>query len=549
MNEYLALQTPPVTKPAISPGVSRVLLRACACGQHDSSGECEECKRKRQGMLQRSPANTAPISEIPPIVHEVLRSPGQPLDAQTRAFMEPRFGHDFSNLVHTDAKSNAQTMTAISVSSSKQGFSFTPFSLTSRRFQADPELVLENHAPQSLPISTLAWTNRGTTHITGGFLLLSSGERNAILRHEAAHRLHQQYSQVTNIASIEPAEQFAQAVERGESFVPLPVRGPVPPILAYPPQTHTPWNQVWLGHPGIIGEILERDIRVRIYRDYSQIGLKVVKDYQCGIHPVKGLPDLAAKMKLAAKKAADLNQRITQGARQRVTLIVITNGTTGYREFNNKGTIVLDEKDFTSKEMENTIAHETSHGIFEFHIAYQDPQKRTSDNLALQVADLFLRLGKTVQVPIPTDLFTKHLPPLKDDGSTTLKPAGHLIVFDTLWSGTGGHPWENVDEFFASAYAAFTQQSDLLKQIIEYYAKADLKVKTLGAELIELLSKVAKSENYSKLKRPSNIQAAQAEIARVHPPPDIANSPFGQIDWLTDPTKMPSPNQIFCKNP
>ena len=33
----------------------------------------------------------------PPIVHEVLRSPGQPLDPATCAFMEPRFGHGFSN--------------------------------------------------------------------------------------------------------------------------------------------------------------------------------------------------------------------------------------------------------------------------------------------------------------------------------------------------------------------------------------------------------------------------------------------------------------------
>ncbi|MGB9632210.1 MAG: DUF4157 domain-containing protein [Chloroflexaceae bacterium] len=42
---------------------------------------------------------------MPPIVHEVLRSPGQPLDAETRAFMEPRFGHDFSRVrVHTDAR-------------------------------------------------------------------------------------------------------------------------------------------------------------------------------------------------------------------------------------------------------------------------------------------------------------------------------------------------------------------------------------------------------------------------------------------------------------
>jgi hypothetical protein len=42
---------------------------------------------------------------VPPIVHEVLRSSGQPLDAATRSFMEVRFGYDFSQVrVHTDAQ-------------------------------------------------------------------------------------------------------------------------------------------------------------------------------------------------------------------------------------------------------------------------------------------------------------------------------------------------------------------------------------------------------------------------------------------------------------
>ena len=41
----------------------------------------------------------------PPIVHEVLRSPGQPLDPGTRGFMEEQFGHDFSNVrIHIDSK-------------------------------------------------------------------------------------------------------------------------------------------------------------------------------------------------------------------------------------------------------------------------------------------------------------------------------------------------------------------------------------------------------------------------------------------------------------
>ena len=41
-------------------------------------------------------------TEAPPIVHEELRSPGKPLDPNTRAFFEPRLGHDLSNVrVHT----------------------------------------------------------------------------------------------------------------------------------------------------------------------------------------------------------------------------------------------------------------------------------------------------------------------------------------------------------------------------------------------------------------------------------------------------------------
>jgi outer membrane protein OmpA-like peptidoglycan-associated protein len=42
---------------------------------------------------------------VPPIVHDVLQSPGQPLDAAMRAEMEPRFHHDFSRVrVHADAR-------------------------------------------------------------------------------------------------------------------------------------------------------------------------------------------------------------------------------------------------------------------------------------------------------------------------------------------------------------------------------------------------------------------------------------------------------------
>jgi len=50
--------------------------------------------------LQRRSARTASAGSAvaPPIVHEVLNAPGQPLDAATRGFMEPRFGRTFGSV-------------------------------------------------------------------------------------------------------------------------------------------------------------------------------------------------------------------------------------------------------------------------------------------------------------------------------------------------------------------------------------------------------------------------------------------------------------------
>jgi hypothetical protein len=84
--------------------------------------QIEPEEEEEEGMVQRkairadAQANAnanqvAPLdqqqesSEVPTTIHEVLRSQSQPLDPVTRAFMEPRFSHDFSHVrVHTDAK-------------------------------------------------------------------------------------------------------------------------------------------------------------------------------------------------------------------------------------------------------------------------------------------------------------------------------------------------------------------------------------------------------------------------------------------------------------
>jgi hypothetical protein len=68
---------------------------------------------ERASVLQRSAAGAAVHQTVPPIVHEVLRSTGRPLDRAARAFMEPRFGQDFGGVrVHTDTKA-AQSAEAV----------------------------------------------------------------------------------------------------------------------------------------------------------------------------------------------------------------------------------------------------------------------------------------------------------------------------------------------------------------------------------------------------------------------------------------------------
>jgi hypothetical protein len=94
----VAAGSPPVPVPV-------VVQRKCACGgTPGADGECAECRAKR---LQRHGVGAAP-PVVPPGVTRVLRSPGRPLDTATRAYMEPRFGHDFSRVrVHVDGAADA----------------------------------------------------------------------------------------------------------------------------------------------------------------------------------------------------------------------------------------------------------------------------------------------------------------------------------------------------------------------------------------------------------------------------------------------------------
>ncbi len=144
------------TKSGSKPLTGGLLQRKCACGQHKpGGGSCAKCagKEKPLGLQTKlrigepgdrfeqeadrvadrvvgmtNPSGTAPagrenlsqgnalvqrranfdgggMTQAPSIVHDVLRSPGRPLDPATRNYMEPRFGQDFSQVrVHTGSR-------------------------------------------------------------------------------------------------------------------------------------------------------------------------------------------------------------------------------------------------------------------------------------------------------------------------------------------------------------------------------------------------------------------------------------------------------------
>ena len=108
--------TPPAVKGGGSPG----LQRKCSCG-----GTCPQWRGEKSdeehGSIRRKPAGprlsrlgSSPAHSgmtAPPSVHEVLNSPGRPLDSATRAFMEPRFGYDFSSVrLHTGAAARSSAV-------------------------------------------------------------------------------------------------------------------------------------------------------------------------------------------------------------------------------------------------------------------------------------------------------------------------------------------------------------------------------------------------------------------------------------------------------
>lgn len=135
------------------------LQRSCACER-----ECPDCltepprQAPRRLQTKRDGAGRAEQT-APPIVHDVLQSLGQPLDAEARNFMESRFGHDFSSVrVHSDgqAAESARVLQALGYTVGRHiifgAGQYSPGTPAGRRLLAhELSHVMQQEAPPPLP--------------------------------------------------------------------------------------------------------------------------------------------------------------------------------------------------------------------------------------------------------------------------------------------------------------------------------------------------------------------------------------------------------------
>lgn len=132
----------------------------------------------------------------PPIVHEVLNSPGQPLDQATRDFFEPRFQHDFGNVrVHSDERA-AESANAMDAQAYTAGqdvvFGDGRYNSTSSSGKQLLAHELTHVVQQSNPAGSKAHAAETEAEASSAGRRMESGHHSLTVKHAAARSIQKQ---------------------------------------------------------------------------------------------------------------------------------------------------------------------------------------------------------------------------------------------------------------------------------------------------------------------------------------------------------------------
>jgi hypothetical protein len=173
---------------SFTPVRTNLLQSRCACGGTPGpDGECAECRQKR---LQRRSSGQSEPSTVPPIVHNVLRTPGQPLDRPGRAFIGSRFSYDFGRVqVHaTDAARDAWSKSRPTSSFTMPATLFERLPAALQPAARETRLHNDDLAHQAAHTFDLeAFTVGKDVYFGRGRWQPETGSGLALLRHELGH--------------------------------------------------------------------------------------------------------------------------------------------------------------------------------------------------------------------------------------------------------------------------------------------------------------------------------------------------------------------------
>jgi len=191
--------------PAHPAASSGFLQRKCACGNHTVAGaQCGECKKQNE-LQRRAAGGSNVVDQAPQIVYDVLRSPGQPLDNETRTFFESRFSHNAGRREQKVMSKAAQS--GLRVGSADDALEqeadhiaagVLGHSTTGRMGQpagydfSQVRVHFDSHAAESArAVGALAYTVGSDVVFGAGQYAPRTGEGRKLLAHELAHTVQQ----------------------------------------------------------------------------------------------------------------------------------------------------------------------------------------------------------------------------------------------------------------------------------------------------------------------------------------------------------------------
>ena len=214
---------------------------------------------------------------------------------------------------------------------------------------------------------------------------------------------------------------------------------------------------------------------------FESHGVSFFEENSSGIRFLVGIdkkkePAIRKAIADIGKQISSDNSRIKDAADQITTCFIVPT-VTRFAMWDGKPTLLLDP----SNADRETAAHEMGHAIF-VHLQKRaqstEKDNAKAGNFRLKIADIYTRLQQTKSFTVGKGT------------DEAVEPAGLWIADPPQWGGpreAGEHPWDNAEEFFASAKAAFQINRKGFESAIARFAKIDPAVEAPAKELLALL--------------------------------------------------------------